>query len=295
MGLPAIYRNEVIVTKTDPAGMAISSSSQPAIMAIMLERLDLRVGQRVLEIGTGTGYNTALLGSLVTSRRRVVSVELDRDLARLARSRLHQGGHRARVVPGDGRDGWQDSAPYDRIIATASVDAVPRAWFDQLSGDGLVEVPLRLTDIAQTQAVVTFRKVEDHLESAAAVWGGFMPMRAHATDSHPLAASISLSWTLGAKRQTVAVMGDAIRRLAPSARRRLVALMAEEPRRLPLGLRPSRGRHRDLPRYQRRAKPRDLRARQDQWRGCGQRRRLQPRPSGRRARAEPAYPDRGVG
>ena len=91
-GLDAVYRDEAIVTKTDEHGTPISSSSQPQIMAIMLERLALEPGLRVLEIGAGTGYNAALLKTIVGPRGRVVSVDVDPELARGARSRLRRGG-----------------------------------------------------------------------------------------------------------------------------------------------------------------------------------------------------------
>jgi protein-L-isoaspartate O-methyltransferase len=98
-GLEAVYRDEAIVTKHDAHGVPVSSSSQPAIMASMLERLDLREGQRVLEVGTGTGYNAALIAEIVGPRGDVVSVELDPDLARRARSVLQQAGYRVRSSP----------------------------------------------------------------------------------------------------------------------------------------------------------------------------------------------------
>lgn len=240
-GLDGVYRNDVIVAKTDARGMAISSSSQPTIMALMLEKLELAGGHRVLEIGTGTGYNAALLATLVGPNGNVVSVELDENLARLARSRLRDGGHRARVVVGDGRDGWERGAPFDRIMATASTDEVPRPWFDQLVDGGLIEVPLVLNDLTDSQAVVTFRKVDGQLESTAVVWGGFMALRSQAADGYPALPSISLSCYDGAERTHAAVMGAVIGRLDSSSRRALACLLAEEPRRLPLGQRPHRG------------------------------------------------------
>jgi protein-L-isoaspartate(D-aspartate) O-methyltransferase len=142
-GLEAVYRDEAIVTKRDAHGTPLSSSSQPAIMASMLERLDLREGQSVLEIGAGSGYNAALLAEIVGPQGRVVSVELDPELAKRSRSALRRAGSRARVVVGDGHDGWAPQAPYDRIIVTASASEVPRAWLEQTVEGGLIEVPLQ--------------------------------------------------------------------------------------------------------------------------------------------------------
>ncbi|MBA3748099.1 MAG: methyltransferase, FxLD system, partial [Solirubrobacterales bacterium] len=91
-GLKRVYENQAIVTAKDERGIPASSSTQPSMMASMLEQLDLRPGQRVLEVGAGTGYNAALLARLVGARGRVVSVELDPATARRARRALARTG-----------------------------------------------------------------------------------------------------------------------------------------------------------------------------------------------------------
>jgi protein-L-isoaspartate(D-aspartate) O-methyltransferase len=101
-GLAAFYRDQSILTKLNAQGVALSSSSQPAIMALMLEQLQLAEGMRVLEVGAGTGYNAALLSVLVGRRGRVVSVDVDPELAHAARLALRAASYRARVVVGDG-------------------------------------------------------------------------------------------------------------------------------------------------------------------------------------------------
>lgn len=138
------YRDEPLVIKSDALGIPISSSSQPAIMARMLEQLDVHPGHRVLEIGTGSGYNAALLAHLVGGTGTVVSVDIDDDLVDDARARLADCGvSRVTVGCGDGGLGWTEHAPYDRIIATAALTHpgadVPsgiRATADEIS-DGL--------------------------------------------------------------------------------------------------------------------------------------------------------------
>src|SRR5262249_49722914 len=95
--LSEVYRDVAIPTRFDAQGFPKSSSSQPAIMAAMLEQLDLQPGQRVLEIGAGTGYNAALLKELVGAAGRVVSIDLDPQVAREARAALRATGHRVRV------------------------------------------------------------------------------------------------------------------------------------------------------------------------------------------------------
>jgi protein-L-isoaspartate(D-aspartate) O-methyltransferase len=124
-GLEAIYRDEAILTTHDERGMYTSSSSQPSIMVPMLEALELREGQRVLEVGAGTGYNAALLTELVGPKGRVVALELEPATARGAQRALAHCGSPAQVVVGDGREGFERAAPYDRIIVTASARAVP--------------------------------------------------------------------------------------------------------------------------------------------------------------------------
>ncbi|HLT68729.1 MAG TPA: methyltransferase domain-containing protein [Acidimicrobiales bacterium] len=177
-GLAAVYRDEAVVTRRDAAGTPLSSSSQPAIMARMLEMLGVRPGQRVLEIGAGTGYNAALLAHLVGDEGTVVSVDLDADTAVAARRALLSAGAPARVEVGDGARGWPPGAPYDAVIATASTEAVPRAWFDQLRPGGRLVVPLRLSTVVfWLQAVVAFRKGANGFESTAATGGGFMALR----------------------------------------------------------------------------------------------------------------------
>lgn len=176
-GLEAVYRDEPHVIKRNLEGRPLSSSSQPGIMAQMLDRLDLRPGHRVLEIGAGSGYNAALLSRLVGPSGRITSVDIDPQIAGDARRALEAGGFAARVVVGDGRRGWPTDAPFDRVIVTASVGEVPLAWLEQLVDGGLLEVPLRL-DPASTalQVIPVFRRTGGVLRTVAMTWGGFMPV-----------------------------------------------------------------------------------------------------------------------
>lgn len=177
-GLAEVYRDDAIVTRRDRAGTPTSSSSQPAIMAEMLEMLGLRAGQRVLEVGAGTGYNAALLAHLVGEQGRVTSVELDADTAVAARRALVSCGVPVRVEVGDGAAGWPDAAPFDAVIATASTDTIPRAWFEQLRPGGRLVLPLRLSPVVfWLQAVAAFRKVAHGFDPLAVTGGGFMALR----------------------------------------------------------------------------------------------------------------------
>jgi protein-L-isoaspartate O-methyltransferase len=106
----------------------------------MLNRLDVRDGQRVLEIGTGTGWNAALLAYRLGTTN-VVSVEIDPEVARAATARLEAIGRPVTVVSGDGAQGVASAAPFDRVIATCSVERVPGAWVEQTTPGGLVLLP----------------------------------------------------------------------------------------------------------------------------------------------------------
>lgn len=238
-GLERVYRDEVIVTAFDDRGFPISSSSQPGIMAPMLERLELREGHRVLEVGAGTGYNAALLAEIVGPRGTVASVELDEALARRARAALRENGSRVRVVRGDGREGWERGAPYDRIVVTAATGELPLAWLTQLNEGGLLELPLWVDRLGQVQAVVTFKRRGDRLVSVAVLWGGFMPLRGEGDSAEtPRAPSLGASEMVGAHRAPLAYLsGEALAGLSRADRRRLLALALGEPRTLQLGLR----------------------------------------------------------
>lgn len=169
------YRDEAIVTKRDEYGRPISSSSQPTIMAIMLDQLGVRRNQRVLEIGAGTGFNAALLATIVGERGRVTSVDLDADTVERARENLDAAGcHDVVLVTGDGALGHPDHAPYDRIIATVGVWDLAPAWRDQLAPGGRLVVPL---DLHGVQRAVAFELDGDHWTSRSAQPCGFMRMR----------------------------------------------------------------------------------------------------------------------
>src|SRR5215472_13694107 len=117
--LDKVYADEAIPTKFQD-GLPISSSSQPAVMATMLEQLEVHAGHHILEIGAGTGYNAALLATLAGEGGQVVTIDIDADLVSEAQEHLRLAGFpHIRVIYGDGAFGYRDAAPYDRIILTA--------------------------------------------------------------------------------------------------------------------------------------------------------------------------------
>ncbi|MEV7953954.1 methyltransferase domain-containing protein [Streptomyces sp. NPDC088141] len=121
-------------------GELISSSSQPSLMARMLEELDVRDGQRVLEIGAGSGYNAALLAHRLGDDA-VTTVDLDPEITESARRHLAAAGYHPAVITGDGTRGWPPRGPYDRIIVTCTLPCVPQAWLDQCRPGALILAP----------------------------------------------------------------------------------------------------------------------------------------------------------
>jgi len=194
----AAYRDDAIVTKRDEAGQPISSSSQPAIMAIMLDQLNLAPGHRVLEIGAGTGYNAALISHIVGPSGQVTSVDIDPELVAAAREHLTGAGFGdVTVVVADGAGGDPEHAPYDRIIASVGVSDLAPAWLAQATPSARIVVPL---DVRGTQLSVAFERADPAAQGAP--WTsrslapcGFMRMRGALAGPErvvPLAPGLSL-------------------------------------------------------------------------------------------------------
>ncbi|MEU0936962.1 methyltransferase domain-containing protein [Embleya sp. NPDC005971] len=122
-------------------GVPSSSLSCTSIVVDMLDSLDLQPGHRVLELGTGTGWNAALIAYRVGPTGHVTSVETDPTLATTAAATLTRAAARVDVRAGDGTLGWVPAAPYDRLIATYAVDRVPRAWIEQTRPGGDIVFP----------------------------------------------------------------------------------------------------------------------------------------------------------
>jgi protein-L-isoaspartate(D-aspartate) O-methyltransferase len=173
------YADEAIVTRRDADDLPTSSSSQPTIMALMLEQLGIQPGDRVLEIGAGTGYNAALMAYLAgrggSPAGRVVTLDIDPETVAAAAGHLVKAGFpEVEVVCGDGADGHPEAAPYDRIIATVGVWEIPQAWARQLAPGGRIVAPL---DLGGVQLSVALERQGDTWRSVSAVPCGFMRLR----------------------------------------------------------------------------------------------------------------------
>ncbi len=113
--------------------------SQPYIVALMTELLDLKGDDKVLEIGTGSGYQAAILAELV---KQVYTIEIIPSLAALAKSRLEANYQNIQVRAGDGYLGWPEAAPFDAVIVTAAPDHIPQPLIDQLKEGGRMVIPV---------------------------------------------------------------------------------------------------------------------------------------------------------
>jgi protein-L-isoaspartate(D-aspartate) O-methyltransferase len=128
--------------------------SAPSMIAIMMETLDLRRGQRVLEIGAGSGYNAALLAEVVGKEGKVVTIERLEELAEFARENLRRTGYeRIKVVVGDGTLGYPQGAPWDRILVTACAPELPRPLIQQLAVGGKLGAPVGRQHMFQTWTI----------------------------------------------------------------------------------------------------------------------------------------------
>ncbi|MBL8146327.1 MAG: hypothetical protein JNL34_08075 [Anaerolineae bacterium] len=141
--LERVYQDEAIVIRRETSGSVVSTSSQPGMMALMIDQLRLHKGHNVLEIGAGSGYNAAIMQWLVEPGGRVTTIEYDSQLAEQARDALQRiQMNRVTVVEGDGAAGYAPRATYDRILATAGIWDVPRIWVKQLRPRGLIVAPI---------------------------------------------------------------------------------------------------------------------------------------------------------
>lgn len=189
--LGRVYADRVLVTQLDGdpsrweaarrdgpvAGVPTSSSSQPTIMSIMLEVLRVGDGDRVLEIGTGTGYNAALLCRRLGADL-VTTVDVDAELVRTARTNLDRLGCRPTCAAVDGAEGYPPNEPYDRVLATCAVSRIPPAWLAQTAPGGLVVTTLNRPLGAGLVRIVAAEGGSGR-GRVLAEDGRFMPLRAH--------------------------------------------------------------------------------------------------------------------
>jgi protein-L-isoaspartate(D-aspartate) O-methyltransferase len=179
--LTEAYADDPVYTKYDDAGASISAASQPTIVAMMLEQLQAQPGERILEVGAGTGYNAGLLAHLVGEAGHVTTIDVDADIVDGARASLAAAGiTNVTTVLGDGALGHTGNAPYDRIIATVGVWDLPPSWMEQLAPHGRLVAPVRLR--GSVSRSVVFGRDGDRWVSRSSEMSTFMPLRGGIAD-----------------------------------------------------------------------------------------------------------------
>ena len=144
--------------------------SQPYIVAFMTELLELKGDEKVLEIGTGSGYQAAVLAELA---KEIYTIEIIESLASTAREKLSELGYQnVRVKAGDGYSGWPEAAPFDAIIVTAAPDHIPKPLIEQLKEGGRMVVPVGI----HTQELVKIIKRSGRIDTTHTIPVLFVPM-----------------------------------------------------------------------------------------------------------------------
>jgi methyltransferase of ATP-grasp peptide maturase system len=190
----ALRRGELV------EGRSTSSSSQPSLMVLMLEELGVHNELRVLEIGTGSGYNAALLCHRLNASN-VVTIDLDTAITDRARTRLAQLGYHPQVVTADGMNGCPELAPFDRLMGTVAIPRLPRAWIEQTRDGGQILFPLDTRNGGGIMPLLTV--AGDAAEGRFLPdFGGFMPVREQQRQDAALAAFQTVTEDQGDERTT---------------------------------------------------------------------------------------------
>jgi protein-L-isoaspartate(D-aspartate) O-methyltransferase len=169
--VPEEFREQALLDQPLPIGYG-QTISQPYVVALMTQLLALKPEDRVLEIGTGSGYQTAVLAELA---REVYSVEVIKPLAEAARERLQRLGYtNVHVLHGDGALGWPAYAPYDAIIVTAAPTQIPPPLIAQLAEEGRMVIPIGPEYGEQTLHLVIKRRGQVRMQAIAPV--RFVPL-----------------------------------------------------------------------------------------------------------------------
>jgi protein-L-isoaspartate(D-aspartate) O-methyltransferase len=182
--LPILYSNHALGL-WGAADNTPSTISQPSLVLYMLELLQLAPGQRVFEVGAGSGWNAAMLGRLVAPDGVVYSVEIIPEMARQAAHNVAALGlNNVTILHGDGGDCYAAGGPYDRAIFTAGAADLPRCFHEELAPGALLLFVHRQAEVGDS--LFLLRKADDHFRSLESLSVGFVPMvGAHAIDSQP--------------------------------------------------------------------------------------------------------------
>ncbi len=182
--LPTIYRNDVIGLFKDEKHGVYSTISQPTLVLRMLDLLRLEPGHRVFELGAGSGWNAAMMGSIVGSEGKVYSKEIIPEIAKTAESAIADLGiENVRIIEGDAGEGYSPGAPYDRAVFTAGTYDLPGALHEQVREGGYLLVVIKVEGGGDQMFLL--EKKKDHFESIHSMLCAFVPL----TGKHALASA----------------------------------------------------------------------------------------------------------
>ncbi|MFD3996099.1 methyltransferase, FxLD system [Streptomyces sp. NPDC058583] len=189
------YANAPVNIKYDTDGMSISCASQPSVVALMLDQLQAQPGERILELGAGTGYNAALIGHLVGPDGHVTTIDVDDDLVEGARAHLADAGFtNVEALTRDGAIGHAEGAPYDRVIATVGAHGIPHPWLEQVAPGGRIITPQRL--IGSVSRSIVYEEHDGRWVSSGSQMNTFMPLRRGIADDDRRVIPLSTTSTV---------------------------------------------------------------------------------------------------
>lgn len=150
--------------------------SAPHMVALMTEALDPNPGDKVLEVGTGSGYQAAILAEIVGPEGHVYTIEIVKELVEFAKNNLRKAGYldRVTVIHGDGSLGYEEAAPYDRIIVTAAAPKIPEPLINQLKPGGRLVIPVG--DLYVQYLTIIHKKQDNELHYETSIPCVFVPL-----------------------------------------------------------------------------------------------------------------------
>lgn len=171
------YYNSTLPLYEDDRGH-VSTISQPSLVLKMIDLLELKPGMKVFELGAGSGWNAAMIGDIVGSKGKVISVEIIPNMAQFAQENLRKFNlPQVEIINGDGNEGYPTEAPFDRGIFTAGAYDVPEVFFEQIKEGGILEFVLKTESV---DFLLVLKKVRDHFEGQRAIRCRFVPVKGKA-------------------------------------------------------------------------------------------------------------------